>query len=196
MTAHSAKIRDVVAKALDGVAEVTVTDQKVATVVHVRSLVSNQAVDRTIAHGMGYTQIARLWAQGLRKTIHLPAVGTEVTVGFEGQKRELNELLFGLFEAGELREGLQKVTPGGATIVLKPMEMGKRALGHAIMEIGLIVANSVAIPLFVNWLYEKWRSCGARKITVKINRRFYEFEQGQLTKAIEEAIEFRTEQKK
>ena len=187
---------DTVAKQLDGVAEVTVTDQPGVTVVHVRSLVSNQAVDHPIVHGMGYTLIAREWAQGLRKTIHLPALGTEIIVGFEGQKRDLNELLFALFEAGMLRDGLQKVTPGGSTIVLKPMEMRKHALGHAVMEIGLIVANSVAVPLFVNWLYEKWRDCGARKITVKIKRRNYEFEQGQLTKAIEEAIEFCAEQKK
>jgi hypothetical protein len=71
------------------------------------------------------------WAQALRKTLYLPVVTTEITIGFEGHKKDVNDLVFDLFEAGMLREGLQKNTPGGATVVLKPMEMRKRAFAHA-----------------------------------------------------------------
>jgi hypothetical protein len=113
---------------------------------------------------------------------------TEITVGFEGQKRDLNDLLFDLFEAGLLREGLEKQTPGDATIVLRPMELRKTAFAHVVMEIGLIVGKDVALPLFVAWLYDKWKKNGEKRITVIINAHYYEFNSGPLTKALEEAI--------
>ena len=43
--------------------------------------------------------------------------------------------------------------------------------------------------IFVKWLCDKWKRGGEKRVTVKINRRYYEFDQDQLTKAIEEAIE-------
>src|SRR5437879_5440628 len=107
MTTYSAEIKDIVTKELDGVAEVTVTDQGTSTIVHLHSLASNQTVDHTILHGSGYGSTARGWAQALRKTLHLPVVTTEITVGFEGSTKDVNDLAFGLFEAGMLREGLR-----------------------------------------------------------------------------------------
>jgi hypothetical protein len=49
----------------------------------------------------------------------------EIIIGFEGHKPDLNELTFDLFEAGTLREGLEKLAPGNVTIVMKLMAMRK-----------------------------------------------------------------------
>jgi hypothetical protein len=75
MTMYSAEIRDIVAKELEGVAEVTASEHGGATTVHVRSFVTNQSVDQTIVHGLGYGRTAREWARGPRKTLDLPPAG-------------------------------------------------------------------------------------------------------------------------
>jgi hypothetical protein len=40
--------------------------------------------------------------------------------------------------------------------------------------------------LFANWLYDKWKKNGEKKISIKIENRFYQFDVTVLTKALEE----------
>jgi hypothetical protein len=111
----------------------------------------------------------------------------EIIIGLEGPKRDLNDLAFSLFEAGMLREGLEKETPGNTKIVLKPMEM-RKGVGHGIIEIGVFAVTSVAAPVFVAWLCKKWINAGEKPISIKIENHYYQFDPAVLTKAIEEAI--------
>lgn len=112
---------------------------------------------------------------------------TEIIIGLEGQKPDLNELTLSLFEAGMLRSGLEKKTPGDVTIVLKPTEL-RKGVGHAIMHIGLVVGDKVALPLFLTWLYDKWKNAGEKPISIKIENHNYQFYPAVLTKPMEEAI--------
>jgi hypothetical protein len=112
----------------------------------------------------------------------------EIVIGFEGQTRDLNELVFDLFEAGLLREGLEKETPGDAKLVMKPMELKKGAGMHAVMEVGLWVGKNVAVPMFVTWLCNKWLSNGQKSISIKIDNHFYQFDEAVLAKAIGETL--------
>lgn len=116
---------------------------------------------------------------------------SKITIGFEGQTRDLDELFFSLFEAGMLREGLEKETPGDVKIVLGRMEMRKTAYAHTVMHIGLFVGQNVALPLFVAWLYDKWKKSGEKPITVTINTHLYQFDPDILIKGIEEAMRHR-----
>jgi hypothetical protein len=40
--------------------------------------------------------------------------------------------------------------------------------------------------LFANWLYDKWKKNGEKKISIKIENRFYQFDVTVLTKTLEE----------
>jgi hypothetical protein len=110
-----------------------------------------------------------------------------ITIGFEGQQQDLNALFFDLFEAGMLREGLEKETPGGAKIVMKRRPL-RKGYAHALMEIGLFAGRDVALPLFLAWLYDKWKGAGEKPITIIIENRPYQFDVEVLTKALDEAI--------
>jgi hypothetical protein len=112
----------------------------------------------------------------------------EIIIGFEGPGRAVNSLVFDLFEAGLLREGLAKETPGPATIVLKPGTLEKRAHVHLLVEVGLLVGKNIGVPLFVAWLYDKWKRNGEPPISIKIENHFYQFDAVVLTKTIEEVV--------
>jgi hypothetical protein len=119
----------------------------------------------------------------------------EIIIGFEGQTRDLNELTFDLFEAGMLRAGLEKAAPGDVTLVLKPMEM-RKSFGHAIIHVGLVIGDKVALPLFLAWLYDKWKKTGEKPISIKIVNHNYQFDPALLTKAIQEEIDKETKVEK
>jgi len=111
----------------------------------------------------------------------------EIIIGLEGRTPDLNELTFSLFEAGMLAEGLEKQTPGEVTIVLKAMPL-RKGVGHGLIEIGLLIGQNVGIPLFVCWLYDKWKNAGEKPISVRIENHFYQFDTAILEKAIEEVL--------
>jgi hypothetical protein len=110
----------------------------------------------------------------------------EVIIRFEGQRRDLNDFAFDVFDQ-ELSLGREKETPGG-TIVIREMPLAKSALGHAIIEIVLFIGKNLAVPVFVAWLCTKWKRQGEKPITIKIENNFYQFAASLVTKAIEEAI--------
>ena len=110
-----------------------------------------------------------------------------ITIGFEGQQQDLNDLFFNLFGAGMLQEGLEKETPSGAKIVMQRRPL-RKGYANALMEIGLFAGRDVALPLFLAWLYDKWKGAGEKPITIIINNRYYEFDIKTLTKALDEAI--------
>lgn len=112
----------------------------------------------------------------------------EITIGFEGQRRDVDDLAFDLFEAGMLKQGMSNQTPGNTTIVLKAMPMAKAAFVHAVIEIALFAGKNIAIPLFVSWLYDKWRRQGKKPISIVINNHYYQFDESVMAKAIEDAI--------
>lgn len=111
----------------------------------------------------------------------------EIIIGFEGHRHDLNELTFDLFEAGMLREGLERSAPGNVTLVMKPMEL-RKGFGHAIVQIGLVIGDKAVLPVFLSWLYDKWKKAGEKPISIKIENHFYEFDAALPTKAIEEAV--------
>ena len=94
---------------------------------------------------------------------------------------------FDLFEAHLLQEGLEKEAPGSATIVMKPRAL-RKGFAHALIEIGLNFGQSFSASLFASWLYNKWKQNGEKRISVKIENRFYQFDVAVLTKALEDAI--------
>src|ERR1039457_1169571 len=111
----------------------------------------------------------------------------EIIIGFEGQKTDLNDLTFSLFEAGMLQEGLEKQTPGDVTIVLKQTE-ARKSISHGIVHVGLVVGDKVALPLFLTWLYDKWKNAGEKRISIKIENHNYQFDPAVVTKPMAEAI--------
>jgi hypothetical protein len=111
----------------------------------------------------------------------------EIIVSFEGRTRDLNDFVFDLFEQHLLQEGITKEAPGEVTVVLKPMKMGKSALMQATMQVGLSLGSNVAVSLFAQWLYDKWKKNGEKQISVKIENRLYQFDPALLAKAIEGA---------
>jgi hypothetical protein len=119
----------------------------------------------------------------------------EIIIGLEGRTQDLNALTFDLFEAGVLRAGLENAAPGNVTIVLKPMEM-RKGVGHAIIHIGLLVGDKVALPLFLTWLYDKWKRAGEKPISIKIENYYYQFDPALLAKAIQDALSKETKDKK
>jgi hypothetical protein len=96
--------------------------------------------------------------------------------------------VFDLFEAGLLREGLEKEVPGGATLVLKLIQMKKSALMQAAMEVGISFGSGVAATIFGEWLVEKWRKNGKKHISAKIENRLYQFEEKLIAKALDDAM--------
>ena len=112
----------------------------------------------------------------------------QIPIGFEGQQRDIRDFMFDLFEAGKLQEGLENDTPGDARIVMGPLGLRKGAQLHVIMEVALYVGQNIAVPLFVAWLYDKWRRGGEKPINIVIDNRRYQFSVSLLTKALEEKI--------
>jgi len=110
----------------------------------------------------------------------------EIIISFEGQRRDLNDFAFDVFDR-ELNLGREKETPGG-TIVIREMPLAKSAIGHAIIEIAFFIGKNVAVPVFVAWLCAKWKRQGEKPISIKIENNFYQFDPSLLTNAIEEAI--------
>ena len=112
----------------------------------------------------------------------------EIRIGFEGPQREVRDFIFDLFEAHKLQEGLEKATPGDTQIVMGPLELRKGAQLHVIMEVALWVGQSVAVPLFVSWLYDKWKKGGEKSINIVIDNRRYQLSQSVVTKVLEEKV--------
>jgi hypothetical protein len=119
----------------------------------------------------------------------------ELIIGFEGKTRDLNDFVFDLFEAQMLKEGLEKETPGDAKLVLKPMPVRKSAFSLAVMHVGLFIGQNIALPLFVAWLYDKWKKNGQKHISIKIANRLYQFDPDLLVGAIEKQLEKPEERK-
>jgi len=111
----------------------------------------------------------------------------EITIGFEGQKRHLNDFVFDLFEQHMLREGLEKETPGDVKIVMKPMEL-RKGYALALMEVAAQFGANVVASLFAGWLVEKWKKNGAKPINVKIENRIYQMDPDIIAKAVEDAL--------
>lgn len=111
----------------------------------------------------------------------------EIIIGLKGRTPDLNELTFSLFEAGMLREGLERQTSGEVIIVLKEMPL-RKGVGHGLIEIGLFIGQNVGIPLFVCWLYDKWKNAGEKPISVRIENHFYQFDTAILEEAIEQVL--------
>jgi hypothetical protein len=111
----------------------------------------------------------------------------EVVIGFEGQKRDLNDFVFDLFEAHMLRAGLEKETPGDGKIVVKPMLL-RKGFTLGLMEIGLTFGTAAGAQLFANWLSDKWKKNGEKRINVKIENHLYQFDPALIAKAIEGAM--------
>jgi hypothetical protein len=119
----------------------------------------------------------------------------ELIISFEGKTQDLNDFVFDLFEAHMLAAGLEKETPGDAKLVLKPMLVRKSALSQAVIEVGLFVGQNVVLPLFVTWLYDKWKKNGEKHVSIKIENHLYQFDPDLLGKAIEEALAKRDSRK-
>jgi hypothetical protein len=111
----------------------------------------------------------------------------EITIGFEGQKRDLNDLVFDLFERHMLREGLEKETPGDVKIVMKPMEL-RKGYALALLEVAAQFGSNVVASLFAGWLVEKWKKNGAKRINIKIENRIYQMDPDIIAKAVEDAL--------
>jgi hypothetical protein len=111
----------------------------------------------------------------------------EITIGFEGQRRDVDDLLFGLFD-GSLSKGQSKKAPGNVTIVVKSMPMAKGTFAHAVVEVAVFVGTNVALPLFLTWLYDRWKAKGERPVSLRIENRFYQIDPAILQKAIEDEI--------
>src|SRR6266699_6506681 len=111
----------------------------------------------------------------------------EITIGFEGQKRDLNDFVYDLFEQHMLREGLEKETPGDVKIVMKPMEL-RKGYALALMEVAAQFGANFVASLFAGWLVEKWKKNGAKPINVKIENRIYQMDPDIIANAVEDAL--------
>jgi hypothetical protein len=110
----------------------------------------------------------------------------EITIVFEGQRRELNELGFAIFDH-VIRYDVPLDVPGEATLILKP-EALRKSVGPGVMEVVLNLAEGFAAGIFANWLYGKWQKSGEpRSITIKIENRYYQLDPDVLAKALEAA---------
>lgn len=110
-----------------------------------------------------------------------------ILIGFEGQPQDLNALFFSLFETETFQEGLEKEVLGGAKIVLRRRPL-RKGYARTLMEISLFVGDKVALPLFLAWLYDKWKGAGEKPMTIIIDRTYYEFDVKTLTKALDKAV--------
>lgn len=119
----------------------------------------------------------------------------EIIITFEGRTQDLNDFVFDLFEAHMLKAGIEIETPGDARLVLKPMTVRKSALSLAVIHVGLFVGENIMLPLFVAWLYDKWKKNGEKHISIKIESRLYQFDPDLLVKAIEERLAKQVEKK-
>lgn len=111
----------------------------------------------------------------------------EILIGFEGQKRDVNDLLFGLFD-GSLAVGQRKEAPGNVTIVVKSMPLAKGTFAHAVVEVAVFLGTNAALPLFLTWLYDRWKAKGERPVSIRIEGRFYQIDPALLRRAIEDEI--------
>jgi hypothetical protein len=110
----------------------------------------------------------------------------EITIFLEGQRRELNELGFAIFDH-MIRYDVPLDVPGNATLTLRP-EALRKSVGSGIMEVVLNLAEGFAAGIFANWLYGKWQKCSEpRSITIKIENRYYQLDPEVLAKALEAA---------
>ncbi len=110
----------------------------------------------------------------------------EIDVVFHGQRRDLNQFGFAIFEH-EIRYDFPIDVPGDAKLTLKP-EVLRKAVGPGIMEVVLNLGEGFAAGLFANWVFAKWQKSGSPpSIKIEIDNRFYQFDPEVLTKALEDA---------
>jgi hypothetical protein len=110
----------------------------------------------------------------------------KIIIFFEGQRQELNELGFAIFDH-MIRYDVPLDVPGNATLTLRP-EALRKAVGPGVMEVVLNLAEGFAAGILANWLYGKWQKSGApRSITIKIENRYYQLDPEVLAKALDAA---------
>src|ERR1035438_1402415 len=85
------------------------------------------------------------------------------------------------------REGLEQEVPGAAKIVLQKRPL-RKGYARTLMELSLFVGDKAALPLFLAWIYDKWKGAGEKPMTIIIDRTYYEFDIKALTKALNKAI--------
>ncbi len=82
----------------------------------------------------------------------------------------------------------QDVPPEGVTMHVPPMKGQRDYMSMIVWDpITIDVGTSLAIPLFVNWLYDRFKDA-SRPPQITIRRRQVEWDKGALTRAIEEEI--------
>lgn len=110
----------------------------------------------------------------------------EITVFFEGQRRDLNEFEFAIFDHA-IRYDVPIKVPGDTTFTLRP-DLLRRGVGPNFMEVVLNLGERFAAGPLADWLYAKWGKSGEPpSITVKIENHYYQFDPDVLTRALEDA---------
>ncbi|PYX49701.1 MAG: hypothetical protein DMG79_07985 [Acidobacteria bacterium] len=110
----------------------------------------------------------------------------KITILFEGQRRELNEFGFAIFDQ-MIRYDVPLDVPGNMTLTLRPEGL-RKSVGPGVMEVVLNLAEGFTAGIFANWLYGKWQKSGEpRSITIKIENRYYQLDPEVLAKALEGA---------
>jgi hypothetical protein len=68
MRHEAAEIRNIVTQILGSIADVSVEDQHVKSVIRVSIKKTGKVIDRVFEHGLGYSATARAWAQNILTT--------------------------------------------------------------------------------------------------------------------------------
>jgi hypothetical protein len=110
----------------------------------------------------------------------------EIILGFEGSRQDVNDLGYQMFDQ-MLREGETKQVPGDVSIRLEPMPL-RKGVGRALVEVAIFAGENIALPLFVAWLYDKWKKAGEKPISIHIENHIYQFDTSLMTKAIQDAL--------
>jgi hypothetical protein len=116
----------------------------------------------------------------------------QIALAIVGETKDLNRLLFSLFESDSVEAGMSKEIPGGS-IALRPMSLSKDAAGLSVIEFALSCATAVGTSLIAAYLYDKLKPARGTTTRILIERRGIEISESAISKIFEETISLELE---
>jgi hypothetical protein len=110
----------------------------------------------------------------------------EITFG--GEKRDLNKLMFALFETDSIDEQTRKELPGGALLEMRPMQARKGANLLHFFDVAVSFGAGVGSSLVAAYIYDKLKKQKGKRIRMLVERREIHVTKSGLIKIIEERI--------
>ncbi len=112
----------------------------------------------------------------------------EITIEFTGQREDLDEFSYALFETDSIGSGTTKEIPGGGTITIGRALLRKSVDAPRVIEIVLSYGKDISAGFVAAYIYDKLKAHKGEKLCMSIEYQETHFDKGEITKIIDAEI--------